>query len=279
MAKLHPFGAPWSAEADALLRFTYGKLSPTEIGLQVARSASAVMHRAQRLGLQTHRRWTRDDDQELRALWGEVALRTIASRLKRTPAAVFARAQVALRLPLGCPQGHEYLTHAAKRTGYTAGQLRRILAWAGVKLRPSMSRPTEARRHYHTVDPFDVDDAVGRWLENETVESGARRHGLIGATLAAWLRLARRQTDIRIPDEPRERKAHWRVPSSTIDAVVEWRSRFESVSAAAQRVGVRRQDLTAWLIAAGVERVTERPWLVLRDEVDRVVTARRTEAA
>lgn len=270
--------APWTSREDATLRSTYLKGGTQAASKALpARSQSALLHRAQRLGLQRRRRWTPEDDRHLTSLWGTASVAWIARHLNRTAVTTYWRAQK-LELPLGCPQGYEYLTAAAKRTGYTVGQLRKVLKTGGVRVWLSMARPTKARRHFHTVDPLDVDEAVASWLASEVVEAAGTSRGMVGETLRAWLLdAAKRGTAMPAPPKG---KAHWRVPTATIDAVVAWHDARESLTAAAARVGVKRWKLGAWLAESGVQTERAQPsWLLLKSEVDRVVGERRGKAA
>lgn len=211
------WAATWSPKEDAVIRARYLSDRCAPIALELGRTPTAVFHRARRLGMTKNRRWTPADDAALRYAWGEGTLRQIATKLGHTPLSTYWRAQK-LGLGLGCPDGYEYLSHAAERAGYTATQLRRILAWAGVKVRRSMSRNVRGGRVPHIVVPFDVDDAVSRWHATETVEHAARRYGAHGDLVRRWLARAI-AAGVRVPPKPRS-KAHWRVPSETIDAVV-----------------------------------------------------------
>jgi hypothetical protein len=217
----------WSRAEDAVVRARYLSDCCDPISRDLGRSKSAVFHRARRLGLLKNRRWTQADDAALRYAWGEGTLRYVAKKLGRSPLTTYWRAQK-LGLGLGCPDGYEYLTQAAERTGYTSTQLRRILRWAGIKVRRSMSRnPKTVGRVPHFVEPFDVDVAVSRWLSTETVQHAARRYGVSGDTVRRWLEQAGRE-GYRVPPKPQRFKAHWRVDSETIDAIVAGRRQRRS---------------------------------------------------
>jgi len=200
------------------------------------------------------RQWTRGEDARLRLLWdGDSTVAQIALKLKRPVTSVYWRAQH-LCLPLGVPEGREYLTTAAARAGFTVTQLRMILAWADVSIRRTLSRPTRRARGYHHVDPIDVDDAVVRWLATETLHAAATRHTLCDQTVADLL-AAR---GITRPAALRGR-LHWRVESHIVDEVVAaYRAarEVETLSRAALRHRVGRITLSKWLHRAGV---IERP--------------------
>lgn len=262
---------PWSAAEDRTLRTAYaeGGIAAATAALP-NRSRTGIYRRAQRLEIKRRRRWSRQDDNRLRMLWGEASMDAIVRELGRTRLTVYWRAQH-LGLELGCPQGWEYLTAAAQRTGYSTGQLRRILRAAHVRIEPGYSR-TQApkQRHYHIVQPHDVDEAVAAWHATETVHDAACRRGMCSETLRQWLLDAGCTPPKRRGPKPaRPTRAHWRVPSTTIDAVIAER---ETLVAAAARVGVQHQTLARWLRDAGIER---RKAFVRRSDVDRVVATKR----
>ena len=187
-----PACAPsWTVAEDAILRTVYPRdgIDGAKLALP-ARTESALFHRARRLGLQRRRRWTPSDDTHLRDLWSQgLRLSAIAKHLGRTKATTYWRAQK-IGLPLGCPEDFEYLSAAAKRTGYCTSQLWRILGWAGVTVHAAVARPVKSRsgRRMHVVDPLDVDDAIASWLKTETANSAAKRLGISGDRLRARLR-------------------------------------------------------------------------------------------
>jgi hypothetical protein len=259
----------WTPEEKTLVRERYVIVGPVALAAELGRTQVAVQNQAKRLGTLRRRRWTAADDDDLRDLWGTLSLDKIAKRIGRTVATTYWRADK-LGLGRGATQGHEYLTDAAKRTGFDTVTLRRVLKWHGVKLLVTMSRPTGARRHYHAVDPFDVDEAVKAWLECEDIATAARSRGLPGETLAWWIEKAQAHGALKAPERPGG-KCRWRVPSSEIDAALEWRAAHESIAKAAKRVGMKAWKLRALLIAAGTAKWCGKPWFVLKSEVDRVV--------
>lgn len=183
------FEHPWSLAEDETLRAAYssGGIHAAQAALP-GRSQTAIYHRARRLGLSRRRRWTEADNNRLRVLWDlAIPLTRIAHELGRDKAAVYVHAQ-AMRLPLGCPEGFEHLTAAAERVGYPAKTLRRILAWAGVPVKVTLSRPVRASWRRQIVDPLDVDEAVAAWLKTEPAEAAARRLGISGDRLRDRLR-------------------------------------------------------------------------------------------
>lgn len=265
---------PWSPEEKAAVRERYVAHGADALAAELRRSPVAVQKQAGRLGTVRRRRWTAADDYELRDLWGTLSLPKIAKRINRTEATVYWRADK-LGLERGVTQGHEYLTDAAARAGFATATLRRILKWHGVKLILTMSRPTGTRRHYHAVDAYDVDEAVRAWLDGEDIAAAARSRGLPGETLAQWVEWARLHGGVQAPERPGGKK-RWHVPSSAIDAALAWRAKHESIAKAARRVGVKASTLRGWLIAAGVKKWSVKPWFVLKADIDRVVTERRS---
>jgi transposase-like protein len=262
----------WTPTEDALLRECYAQ-GIAVAAAKLGRSRRSVYSHAKRIGVACKPHWTEHEDGAIQIHWGHLPIASIAKMLGRTPAATYERAGK-LGIRRGCPSGHEFLSIAAKRAGYDTGQLRTILRAAGVRIHRSVSRPSShARYPRHYVDPAAVDRAVARWLASEPVESAAKRHGLVPATLRGWLRTARAM-GTKLPPEPRKYRHRWRVPSSTIDAVIADQWRIETMTAAAVRLGVSRQALAEWLRAAGVPRTPTKYWYVRCDVANDVVRAR-----
>jgi hypothetical protein len=213
----HSLGRPWTALEDAAIRTRYASCGAAAIAAALDRTQGAVFHRSARIGVIKNRRWTSAEDKYLRFSWGEQNLSQIAAHIRRSRLTTYWRAQK-LGLSLGCPDGYEYLSHAAARCGYTSGQLRRILRWACVKLRRAMSRGIGRHRVPHYVVPFDVDEALARWHATETVQHAARRYGVCGDTVRRWLIQAGMS-------KPAGFRVHWRVETETIDNVVASRVR------------------------------------------------------
>ena len=177
------------------------------------RTPSSLYHVAGRGGPLRRRRWTAAEDARLRLLWGSVSLRTICRTFRRPRGGIMWHAVQVLGLPSGCPDGLEYLSHAARRTGYGSGQLRRILGWAGVRLAEAYTYLVRGRQR-HVVDPFDVDDALERWHQTETIQGAARRLGACAETLQAALAKAG-VTPTKA--DPSRKKSHYRVRSEDVD--------------------------------------------------------------
>lgn len=266
-------GPSWTPEQDATVRAHYRRWPVEVVAGAVGRAISAVRKRAIVLGVAKRRAWTAADDRRLALLWEcPDSLRSIAAALRRTEKTTYWRVQQ-LGLALGPPQGYEYLTAAADRTGYETEQLRRILDWASVKIRPVRARPsrrrgahTGTRRRMFFVEIDAVDEAIAKWHRTENVAAAARDRGIGGDVLRAWLRLAG------VPDEKRARKQHWRVESAVIDRVVAERRKLVSFSEAARRVGIDRSTLRLRLVRAGWTPGGRR-WLVDLEKVRAVVAA------
>lgn len=272
----------WTPSANATLRDVYARG-----GIRAARAAfpgfavTTLYHRANKIGVKRKRRWTVEDDRRLRLLWGEEPLPKIAERLGRTRVTVYWRAQK-LGLPLGPPQNQEYLTVAARRTGFRPDQLRRILLYAHVPIERFHSRDPAKRWPMFVVDRFAVDEAIAKWMATETVKSAARRYGTSGHSMLMWLRKAGVKMRKAAAMRPggRGKSRHWRVVSADVDRVMaerpQWLSETETLCDAAHRVGVTRQTMREWLLAAGIAH--RRGSRLRREDVDQVVAAHRAMA-
>lgn len=267
------FANTWTARQEAVLQESYGRVHAKTIGKRLGRSTAGVMHRAARIGLQSRRRWSAEDDQELAALWGEMSLGTIAKRMKRTVATTYWRARK-LGLKRGCPRGLEYLTSAAERTGYDTKTLRAILKANGVRLLPAFARPTKAKRHFHVVDPQDVDDALAKHHEGAPVQQHAREYGVSGDCLRFWL-LRARAAGFDIPAPPTQARCYWHVRTETVAKVMAWRASQETVMGGAKRLGLNRETLHRLLLAAGFVKPPGKTWWVFKADVDSVAGGRK----
>lgn len=259
---------PWSIGEETILRMRYEEDGAAVLGKRLGRSWRAVFAHATRLGIpRRKRRWTDYDTHRLGMLWETtLTLSAIAKKLERTEKTTYWKAQQ-LGLPLGMPDGYEYLSAAAARTGYETSQLRRILEAGAVKLYTVRARPEGKRRsrHQHYVDAFDVDEAVTKWLERETVESAARRLSMVGETLRQWLRDAGHKP-------PEHKRAQWRLPSAVIDAVVTERRSKVSLRQAAMACKVCEATLIRALRRAGLPRPPGKLWLLRLEDARRVLT-------
>lgn len=194
------------------------------------------------------RQWPADAVARLRALW---PVATAAEVCAAFPGATWGAIRThagRIGLPLGTAgmEGLETISHAAARTGYDAGTLRRLLARQGVALTPQRCPNPRGRREF--VEPAAVDGAVALELaEFETVAGAAHRLGIEPCTLRAWLREA--------GEHAPTRAARRRIPVATIDRVVRARGYFaggESIQAASRRVGIDQRALAGMLAAHGL---------------------------
>lgn len=262
----------WSPEEDVVLRAQYIERGAVECSRVLGRRIGSVYHRAKLIGLTRVRRWTNSEDKILRNEWGDKPIKWIARKLGRTHSAVYWRAGQ-MGLSLGCPDGYEYLTAAAERTGYATAQLRVILGWAGVGIQRCFSREADKSkiRPTHFVCAFDVDEAIEQWHRTEVLTTAAKARDLYEGTLRRWL-LEAKATGVQVPPEPEKRKCRWRIPTEIIDRVVAERAKLETMRTAAARNGVRPDTLSQWLRQAGVPRGPGRLWLVSREQVELAIT-------
>lgn len=266
----------WTPAEDQLLRDRYVTDGAQSCADALGRTWTAITRRAARLKVVRVRRWTFRENNQLRLLWGIHPIAKVASMMGRTEAAVYWRAQQ-LGLGVGCPQGFEYLSNAAARTGYAVTSLRKLLNWARVPIARAVCRPDRASksRNGHVtwiVVPADVDEAIERWHETETLERAADRYAVCSSVLARLLDEAAARGDERVPKRPAF-KRHWRVPSALVDEIMAARAKRESVASAAARVRVTGPTLAGWLRAAGVT-FTRRDGVAIED-VDRVIAAKK----
>lgn len=246
----------WTPAEDAVLRAKYGHIAAKVIAKEIGRGTRAVMQRANKLGIVSYRRWSPKQDANLRAMWGDDSLKSIARALKRTMIRVYVRAQT-LGLPLGCPDGYEYLGNAAKRTGFSIKTLRKILRKAGVQIKESYSRPTHRKTayRYHIVDSFETDEAVTLYLQGAPLNQYTLEYGCSLETLQRSLRLAKAHTDIQIPEQPTTKKGTWRVSASVVAAVMAWKASLESVTQASLRLRMDRETLKERLAETGAKPI------------------------
>jgi hypothetical protein len=213
---------PWAGEEDDVIRRLFASnidAADAAVAALPHRTRLAIVRRARTLGVACYRRhWTAADDQRLLLLWEDgLSLAHIAKRMGRPQEGVYLRAR-RIGLQLGIPRGYEYFTAACKRTGFCGKTMWRILSWAGVPTRVTLSRPTHRiyGRRRHFVDPLEVDDAISRWMATETPNDAAIARGIPPRTLWGWLKRA----GLLKPAASGSRKAH-RILSADIDRVVD----------------------------------------------------------
>lgn len=210
---------PWTDAEDSVLREHYHRGPDAAVRHLPSRSRVAIKQRAWKLGLHARHPWNAVEDRKL-AVWWESGLRldAIAKKMDCTKTAVYHRArQIGLRL--GCPDGFEYVTQAAKRTGFHGDTLLRILDAADVQQHTSLSAPWMkdwgGNYRWRYVDPIEVDEAVAAWMASEPVTTAARRHGIADQVLRRWLR-----KEGVIGGASKQGKPHQRVRSEVVDRVV-----------------------------------------------------------
>lgn len=219
LPKLVSMYRAWTKRDDVIVRARYLLDGPSEIAKRLDRSWFSIAYRARKLGIAIRRRrWTTEERAFLRQLWGTHTLRSLAKKMGRTVDGIYEQGRF-MGLPMGCRPGHEYLTAAARRTGYHVASLRRILRWARVSIVLTMARPSKSHARHHCVWPIDVDDAVGRWCAAETPGVAARRLGLVPGAV----RKALAKSTLKLPPRPK-RYRQWQVPSELIDQALADRS-------------------------------------------------------
>lgn len=265
---------PWLASDEDHLRTHYISRGAQLCAADLGRSVAAVSQRVHMLGLVRHARWTDAEDARLIAGWGVTSIEAIANALGRSPYAVYRRA-AHLELGVGCPQGHEYLTQAARRCGYEISTMRRIVRWAHYPIYRAVVHPQwtkhQSKWAKHYVETCDVDDAVARWCATETLHGAAVRLGVSDGLLADLLAAASASGDRRVGTRPSTNK-HWRVPSVVCDEFVRAYLDRETVADAERRTGHTQETLSRWLRESGFE-LKPRARLDPAD-IDRVVAAR-----
>lgn len=265
---------PWTEAENAYLRERYVADGAAACGVELGRPWRSVASRASKMKLTRVRPWMNGEDGRLAVMWGVHPIAHIAKALGRSEMSIYWRAGE-LGVGLGCPQGHEYLTAAAHRTGYALATLRRILNWARVRIERAWINPTKGpstgRRLRHVVEASDVDEAVAAWCALETVEHAAERLGICGVALTRLLVEAQKSGDDRVSPKPKRRR-HWRLPSDVIDVIVAEHRRRETIGEASRRVGHDRRTLIQWLTVDGIAYV---PFARLDpNDIDRVVARR-----
>jgi hypothetical protein len=159
-----------------------------------------------------YRNWTASEVMKLGDLWERGSeMRVIRRVMGRSRRSIFEKAK-RLGLTLGCPEGFEYLTDAFKRVGVcNSNQMRSILNWAGVKIRTTLS---SEKATTHFVDPFEVDDAMKRWCNAETLRHASRRHRIRPRTLRVLI------VEHNAADPGPNKKPHWRLDPDVVDKLV-----------------------------------------------------------
>lgn len=145
-----------------------------------------------------------------------------------------------LGLTAGCPEGHEYISAAARRTGFNVCQLRRVLVAHEVPVKQALARPgrdRETDRTYGVVETELVNEAVSAWCAREPVEAAARRIGTTPDKLRRRLRAAG------VEDQRQNRKQHWRVSGEDLEKAVDPPRRLPARGAGGKFCGPSKEPL------------------------------------
>ena len=265
-----PRAGRWSPGEDEILRANYRTLGAAGTAEILGRDFGSVCKRADRLNLSYRRRWTRQQDAQLRGLWGDTPIAKISAATGRSVSACATRASD-LGLGRGPRDGVELVTTAVRRVGYNRQTLLKILKWHGTKPSTitSLRDPrTKAKRSRKAFDSDDIDDAVTEYLKTETLEEAARSRGLDREKLIRILEAS--GADV---SERPGRYCQWRVSTKDIDRALAVFESRETLGRAAKRHHISRYALQRLLIGAGVEqRFREsRRWFLEPAVVDRVV--------
>ena len=165
------------------------------------------------------RPWTKEDDDRLREMWGVMPLDRISGAMGRTECALYQRATSDLGLPAGCPDGWEFLSHAAERAGYTVATLRKVLLEADVQIMESYTPRTgcyaakgkRRKTRAQIVWRDAVDLAVKERCEKDMLHSAAMQRGMSDEKLRAILTAY----GVEAPKPP---PAYWHIPARVMKA-------------------------------------------------------------
>lgn len=209
---------PWDADEEATIRRLYpGDIAATCAALP-HRTRHSILRKAQTMGVHnlTCRRtpWSKEEDQRLRTLWAlGLSLRRISDRMGRNQQGI-AKHVERLGLPLGVPRGYESITESCKRVGFHGCTMWTILRWAAVVTTAVRAKKPQGKFRRYYVDPFDVDEAVKKWLSTETIAGAATSRDIPRSTLRKWLLCAGAFTS------SADARKHQRIPTKVIDRVV-----------------------------------------------------------
>lgn len=161
---------------------------------------------AKALGLSCRRRWRPEEDAFALNSAGDLTLAAMQARVGRSAVAIQMRRR-AHGVGMGCPQGFEYLTHAATRLGYETSQIRQILAWADVRIRPAFSRKGSVGGRF-IVESDAATEAVARWCSMYTAVAAAKELGVSDTWVLEHVRT-----------DPRATRAGslWRIPPEVVE--------------------------------------------------------------
>jgi L-rhamnose mutarotase len=178
---------PWSPEEDRIIVENYASMKAADLAKMLpGRTISAICARACRAGLAKRRGWTEMEIRNLQARWG-APLTYIAMEMGRSKPSVAKQIQK-LQLRGGAEIGRETIKHAAVRAGVAPATMAKILKQYGVKTYRSIYFKARAQYHHRYVEIYDVDDAMAKWGNTETVRAAATRLGMCDKALAKRLR-------------------------------------------------------------------------------------------
>ena len=213
-------------------------------------------------------RWSKEETEYLRRMWGREPIGGIARMTGRTPRSIAIRLR-ALGIPFGVPEGYESLLACTKRTGFCMLTLKMVLKFGNVPTHLHHGRNWKQwkRQYRHrVVDKFDVDEAIAKWLSTETIPQAARRLKIKPRRLE-WLL---KQAGVAIFRQTAKKTSRKRVFSADADRVVnEVRNNRETLRAAASRYGISHRTLYRWMKLYGVSRASR--WHLLEKSVIDVI--------
>lgn len=156
--------------------------------------------------------WAKSEEDHITWNWSTTPIETIAAHLARSVDSVYRRAVLSLGLQGGCPNGCEYLTNAAARTGFTRESLKQILKHHGTRTYKPQTKAANSGSRERWVHPDAVDAAVKWWLDRETVTAAAARLGVSRNVLE-------RRVECHPDAPPKPPHGHrWYIPSAVIES-------------------------------------------------------------
>lgn len=117
------------------------------------------------------RRWTAEEDDQVRTFWGYRSAAEIAQQLGRTTSAILSRGR---DLKLGSPmRGYLSLAELERRSGYAQSTIKTAARRIGVTLRRSPAYQGSKRKHFALTH-----EAADRILEELTKRPDGRRKAI-----------------------------------------------------------------------------------------------------
>ncbi len=192
-------------EARAFLTQNYAKLGTRACAKALGWGCTKVSYVTKAMGLTCRPKWDPKDIERLAASVGDLDMRRLKERFGRSAWGI-RHGLLKAGVGMGCPQGFEYIDVAARRLGYASSQLRQILKWAEVHVKPAICRP-DSPNVRSIVDSADATEAVERWCSMATARDVATQLGISEPNVRK-----------RIRDDPRVTRigAFWRVPPEVV---------------------------------------------------------------